>query len=185
MNNEEKIAKKYLEKLKMHTEQFLNNFKNAVNLEGQQKIFDFFIILSRFESALKRTENYSFINNNKVFPNWNKLTSDIKTIFDKNKYEELRDAVDYILEHPPKIQSINNGVLVWIERQLDEDLPQTVQLSLYIRTIRNNLFHGGKFVGVYEPDVSRNYLLINSSLIILNEWLDLHEALRSKFLEDI
>ena len=38
--------------------------------------------------------------------------------------------------------------------------------GIYIRTVRNNLFHGGKFVGSYEPDISRNYTLINNLSLI-------------------
>ena len=63
--------------------------------------------------------------------------------------------------------------------------PITIELGLHIRTIRNNLFHGGKFKGIYQEDISRNYILLQSAMIILNEWLDLNEDVKTLFLEDI
>ena len=35
--------------------------------------------------------------------------------------------------------------------------------ALSIRDVRNNLFHGGKFNGNYQKDVSRNYILLHWS----------------------
>lgn len=168
----------------MHTEKFLNNFKQSVTVDGQQKIYEFFIVFSRFECALKKT-NYVIINRNKVSPNWERFTQDIKLTFDKNKSAKLNHAVDYLMQHPPKIQTMEGESLVWRERRFEVEIPLTSKLGLHIRTIRNNLFHGGKFVGVYEPDVSRNYILIQSSLVILNDWLDINENLRSHFLNDM
>jgi hypothetical protein len=59
------------------------------------------------------------------------------------------------------------------------------KLNLSIRDIRNNLFHGGKFNGNYQEDVSRNYILLKNSIIILDEWLSLNETVKQNFLTPI
>ena len=169
----------------MVTQEFLNHFKDIVNTQGQEKIFEFFIVFARFECAMKNNTNYVDVRYNRVYVNWDRFTMAISERFNQDTSEQLNSAVNYILENPPKFQSIQNENTVWVRRNIPENTPITNQLGLHIRTIRNNLFHGGKFSGVYEPDVSRNYRLIDSSLIILNNWLDIEEDLKIEFLKDI
>ena len=169
----------------MITRDFQLIFEEAIELEGRMLVFEFFIAFSRFECALLNTIEFATRHNNKTVPNWDKFISTIKDSFNQNRTNELNKAIEYIITNPPKIHQLENDQLVWLPRNINHNTPLITQLSLHIRTIRNNLFHGGKFNGVYEPDVSRNYRLIRSSLIILNEWLSLNESVKNKFLERI
>ena len=80
---------------------------------------------------------------------------------------------------------IDDGKLGWRDRTFNPNDPEINKLSLSIRDIRNNLFHGGKFNGNYQADISRNYILLKNAIIILNDWLSLSDQVRHNFLEPI
>ncbi len=162
------------------TQDFLINFKKIINQKGQNLIIEFFITFSRFECALKAS-NFTNGNNDRVTANWDTFVGTITT-FNENKTTELKNAVDYLIQNPPRIQCIDsNGLLGWRNRNFQNE-PQINKLSLSIRDVRNNLFHGGKFNGHYEEDVSRNSILLKSSLLILDEWLELNALVKQNYL---
>ena len=55
-----------------------------------------------------------------------------------------RQAIELILKEPPKKQFIANGLIEWKEVAPATN-SRSDALFQYIRRIRNNLFHGGKF----------------------------------------
>ena len=167
----------------MLSREFLQDFNEVINPDGRDLIFEFFITFSRFECALINTPEFRNMRNNKVTANWDRFTSSINFQFNRYKTEELDRAVDYLVTHPPKIRSVNDNQLTWRDRNIPEGTLLTNELGLHIRTIRNNLFHGGKFNGVYEPEISRNDILIRNALVILNEWLLLNQTVQNNFLE--
>lgn len=143
------------------------------------------LTFARFECALKNSLTYVNASNNKVEANWDLFISNIRSSFDPEKNDEIRNAVTYLLTHPPKIQVRHNHALAWQDRHHPDNTPDINRLCQAIRDIRNNLMHGGKFHGHFEPEVSRNFILLNSSLIILNEWIDLSEPVKQLFHEPI
>ncbi|MEI7502840.1 MAG: hypothetical protein WCJ61_06115 [Paludibacter sp.] len=78
-----------------------------------------------------------------------------------------------------------NSNLGWIEREFNNNESEINKLSLSIRDIRNNLFHGGKFHGNYKADESRNFKLLKNSIIVLDNWLDLNKVVKANFLNAI
>lgn len=168
----------------MTTKKFIEKLNQSITIEGQALMLDFFITFSRFECALK-TSNFFSGDESKVSANWDTFTASVRPTFDKNKNEQLNQAVEYLTLNPPKIQIIENGQLGWRNRIFTPNDPEINKLSLSIRDIRNNLFHGGKFNGIYQAEISRNYLLLNYAIIILNDWLDLSDQVRQNFLESI
>lgn len=148
----------------MITDDFITQLNGSFDNDGRILISKFFIIFSRFEYALKSANYIKGIN-----PNWDSFASSINGNFDKERSEELKEAVEYIVNNPPKIQDITEGKLIWKDRVFPKNAPLTLRLSLSIRDIRNNLFHGGKFQGTFQPEISRNYILLEKSIIILNE----------------
>jgi hypothetical protein len=165
----------------MITDVFLKKVDNEITEEGKKLIISFFISFSRFECALKTSIVFANGNENKVEANWDKFAASISKDFKPNISKELSEAVSYILINPPKIQAIANGQLIWRNRAFLHPTAEVTKLCLHIRDIRNNLFHGGKFNGKYEPDVSRNYILIKASITILNAWLDLNDNVKQDF----
>ncbi|MBU2922226.1 hypothetical protein KO504_12805 [Winogradskyella psychrotolerans] len=169
----------------MTSDIFINHFNETISEEGKKILIDFFVTFSRFECALKSTIEFASVNNQKVSPNWDLFIISIRDIFNSEKTQDLNEATNFILNFSPRVQTLNNNNLEWIEREFSPNTSDINKLNLHIRDVRNNLFHGGKFNGNYQQDVSRNYRLIKSSLIILNEWLELNEDVQTNFLKEI
>ena len=168
----------------MITKRFLDKLNETITIKGQSLIIEFFITFSRFECALKASDFYN-ANNGKVTANWDTFVVSIRDEFNNERTNEIKNAVDYLIQHPPRIQAIDDTELVWNDRTFNQNEPLVNKLCLSIRDVRNNLFHGGKFQGNYEEDVSRNYKLLNSSVIVLNEWLRLNDIVKDNFLQPI
>ena len=168
----------------MSSKQFIENLNKSITIEGQNIMNEFFITFSRFEFALK-SSNYVNTDNGKVMANWGTFTQSISNSFNIEKTQILKKSIEYLLEHPAKLQIIHNGQLGWENRVFQANEPLINKLSLTIRDIRNNLFHGGKFNGNYEQDVSRNFLLLKYSIIVLNEWLNLNVNVKENFSKSI
>lgn len=169
----------------MISKRFLNKYRQIISKEEQELINEFIITFSRFEYALKTTITYAIGNDNRVNPNWDRFISSVRNNFDKSKTLELTEASDFLLQNPPRKQTLVNSSLSWSARVFQDNVPDINKLSLHIRDIRNNLFHGGKFNVAYEQDISRNYQLINSALIILNELIVLNAEVEEAFVSDL
>lgn len=168
----------------MITKEFIEGLNKTITIEGQTLIISFFITFSRFECALKAS-NFVTGGNDRVSANWDSFVSTIRQSFMNNRTQELKDAVEYLIQHPPRIQIIDNSQLDWRDRVFQDNEPEINRLSQSIRDIRNNLFHGGKFNGNYQQDVSRNYILLKNSIVVLNEWLRLSDVVRNNYLQPI
>jgi hypothetical protein len=162
---------------------FLRKLNQTITVEGQSLINEFFITFSRFECALKAT-GFATGDFERVNPNWDAFTASIRNSFENEiKSESIKTAINYLQNNPPRIQNLINGQLGWRERVFQPNDPLVKQLSLSIKDIRNNLFHGGKFNGYYQEDLSRNFYLLKHSIEILNFWLKLSDPVRQRFLE--
>jgi hypothetical protein len=129
--------------------------------------YDFFKLFSRFEYSLKATGFHSGEGDAK--PDWRKFAESVSGIFENPKNNELREAIQYISNNPPKKQVIKQGLLEWSQANPTAALKSDLMLS-YVRRVRNNLFHGGKFNGHwFAPE--RSEPLIRHSLVILNACL--------------
>jgi hypothetical protein len=168
----------------MITKRFIEKLNETVTIEGQNLMIEFFITFSRFECALKAS-NFANVNNEKVNANWDAFVASIAATFNIEKSAGLKVAVEYLIQNPPRIQSLDNGQLSWRDRPFQKNVTPLTRLNLSIRDIRNNLFHGGKFNGNYQEDISRNFILLKNSIIILNEWLELSETVRNNYLQPI
>ena len=147
------------------SEQFITHLNDVFDSNGLKLISDFFITFSRFECALKTSITYSNERKGKIEANWGKFTKSIKDTFIKERTKELRAAVEFIIDNPPKYQTIELNTLSWVDRPFTHNEPELNKLEQHIRDIRNNLFHGGKFYGTFTPDVSRNYNLIKYAIV--------------------
>ena len=168
-----------MKKNKVLSKQFLEKIDETFTISGKDLIFEFFVTFSRFEYALKSN---SFFTVNAT-PDWDKFVNSIKEKFDRTISEEINNAVEFLIQNPPRIQYVDSGLVAWNDRIIDKNTPLLNRLRLHICDIRNNLFHGGKFDGDFEPEISRNYELINSALLILNNWLTLNNQLRRDFID--
>jgi len=134
----------------------------------------FWIVFSRFEYALKR-ENYVTGDQSSVSAHWDGLAQDLNGVWNADRTPELRTAVDYFINQPPRKQTLQNNTLDWTESVLPNHEPELKRLLTYVRRVRNNLFHGGKFNTGLVPAPERDTQLVTNSLIILDECLTLCE----------
>lgn len=138
---------------------------------------DLFRTFARFEYALKAAGFHN--GDGAAQPNWRSFAEPVPGLFDNPVDTELVEAVDYILTHPPKKQVVTGGALDWSSDAPQTDL-QSDRVLIYVRRVRNNLFHGGKFNGRwFEPQRSES--LLRHSLTILQACLDASEEVRQAF----
>lgn len=139
---------------------------------------DFLILYSRLEYALKES---GFLQNGaNALASLDKFCANILEDFDPSANEVLRHAVDFILNEPPRRLLRIDDRLEWQVNIVDKSLE--LQLAEYIRRTRNNLMHGGKFYGQIDTG-GRNWMLISSAMIIIENWIDLNEEVKTRFRE--
>lgn len=135
---------------------------------NRELVFRFFTVFSLFEYALKQVGDIR--KGEFAEPDWDMFAARINEKFDRNRTDELKEAVEYLLTFPPKKQVVENKRIVFCT-VLANKPSNTGDLSVYIRRVRNNLFHGGKF----GYDENRDSRLIECCLIVLEEWASLDE----------
>lgn len=137
--------------------------------------FKFFVIFSMFEHALKETGFRQVKPNGDVNPDWDAFARAINGQFNPNASPELNTAVNYFINHPVKKQVFRNNRLTFSQTPRPQNISDTEWLSLLIRRVRNNLFHGGKV----NYDRPRDTLLIQFAIVILEEWAVFDHAVRT------
>lgn len=139
---------------------------------------EFLAVFSRYEFALKST---GFAEGDAVQAAWDRYAGSIATAFDQITDTEVTAAVDYLLTQPPKKQVLREGKLQWESTPLD-NVPRAQQVLTMIRRVRNNLFHGGKFIPAEAGgDPHRDQLLVQHSLVVLRACLPLDPNVEAAF----
>lgn len=139
---------------------------------------EFFRMFSRMEYALKAS-GYLVPNRRNAEADWTQFAVAIHERFAKIGTEQLRKETDFLLSVPPKKQINNNGVVEW-DTTPPGSKNQTDLLLHYVRRVRNNLFHGGKFNGRwFEPE--RSGPLIHAGIVVLNACLQVSEEVNAAY----
>lgn len=157
----------------------LNELKeriNEINPGYLNLCSDFLVLFSRFEYALK--EEGFLQTGTDAKASIQSYIQSIATIFNQNSSDDLRAAVNFILNDPPRKQIRSNDNLEWIV-EFKEGAVE-IQLLEYTRRIRNSLLHGAKFYGQIEAN-SRNWRLISSAMVIIEHWINLNQNLKNRF----
>jgi hypothetical protein len=138
---------------------------NVRSLEPDSELVrEFFVEFARFEYALKRAGFHC--GEGKARADWTKFAETVAEVLEKPASEALRAAVEYYLEEPPKRQVVRGGQLAWEESEPCTKL-KADKILIYVRRVRNNLFHGGKFRGEWFENPPRSETLIKHGLEIL------------------
>lgn len=141
---------------------------------------EFMAVFSRLEYALKSTQ-YALGNEKKVDPAWDSFANDIDQQFMAITQDDVVESRNYLLGRPPKKQVLKNKKVVFIDQVIDPKQARTQQLLLMVRTVRNNLFHGGKYLPDGEQEADRDHRLVHYSLIVLFAVSRLDEYVKSSF----
>jgi hypothetical protein len=117
----------------------------------------------------------------KAEANWDRFAAEIRDAFDQRMKSDptFCESVNYLTQHPPKEQRATAGELSWREKPAVPPGGSNAVL-LYVRRVRNNLFHGGKFSHSWiDPD--RSARLIRASLEVLRACLVLSDRVRNAY----
>jgi len=131
---------------------------------------EFLAIFARFEFALKKA-GYAHGDDSKVSPDWDSFARDVAKL-DVAVLAPVLNACQYLQQHPPKKQALQNGCLHWVVRQGTSG-SAIGDVLLSVRTVRNNVFHGGKFPDGVITDPLRDEQLILDCLAVLKGLLEL------------
>lgn len=149
--------------------------------------WEFFVLFSRFEYALKRS---GFLRPNvpEAQADWGRFARENQTPFSESNSVSVakKEAVAYYEKEPPRKQLQQNGRLHWSDPLRPGDGETSLEfLCRAIGTVRNNLFHGGKFPQFPVQDVSRDEALLKHAKELLFELLELNAEVRRQFFEGI
>lgn len=141
---------------------------------------EFMAIFSRLEYALKST-TYADGTPQRVDAAWDRFANDIHNDFMKLDDEELIGAAKFILADPPRKQVLEDGSLKFKDQIVDQAQRSTQQLLKFVRTIRNNIFHGGKYCPEGEVEAGRNEKLVQSSIKIMTACIFLNHRVAASY----
>lgn len=151
--------------------------------EDRSRAIVFFLFFARFEYALKRTGFVTLSADAKA--NWTEYAQRHSELLERNSEERLGEAVAYLEKVPPKKQIVDSsGYLRWSDDFFTGSCDLARVFTL-VRRIRNNLFHGGKFPEGPENDISRDRMLLDAGLVVMQACLDSDERLRTMFLDHL
>lgn len=136
-----------------------------------------FHVFSRTEYALKATGYNN--GDGAAEANWRTFALAVEGLIANPASHELEEAINFFFNAPPKRQVIVGGVIQW-EVSEPTTNSQADKLLIYVRRVRNNLFHGGKFNGHwFEPE--RSAPLLRHSLTILTACVESMPAVRQAY----
>ena len=151
-------------------------------------LLNFFLTFSCFEFALKSSGLYKPPGRNddpnigyRAEPDWDNFARGLRGRFQIASSPQLAEACEYLLLNPPWREVVANGALMWDTAAERDALSDVEKLIRYIRRVRNNLFHGGKFSTLPVSDRRRNAELMGYSLIVLAECLRLSDVVRAEY----
>lgn len=118
--------------------------------------FEFFRVFSRFEYALKAAGFHK--GTGPAEANWDLFATEIEIRIKNIHPGSAAEAVAFLLAEPPKKQFIGAAGLEWKNTPANQG-SLAKDLFTYVRRVRNNLFHGGKFNGHwFAPERSEKLL---------------------------
>ncbi|TNE26533.1 MAG: hypothetical protein EP349_09885 [Alphaproteobacteria bacterium] len=134
-------------------------------------IFSFFEKFSKFECALKRA-GFHKGDEDKIEVAWDKFANSLNSDF----VQKLGAAEECtaIFKNPPKKMVVRNGNAGW--KPEGNECPASPNdnqtLFVYVRRVRNNLFHGGKYPEGPVQTPERDGQLLKSCMYILEKALE-------------
>lgn len=138
-------------------------------------MLQFFIMFARLEFALKTQTRFR---KKKGGPDWEAFAKCCASQLVVAPGSELDAALQYLRASPPAKEVVRDGHLEWESASAGPDVAALVFLVGCLKTIRNNLFHGGKFPG----DFARDILLLRHSVIVMHALVTLDQGVEDAFL---
>lgn len=124
--------------------------------------FEFFFWFSRFEYALKVSGSVKAGRYGEAQVNWQEFVNKHAA-----KYAPT-DEARALIKSPPKWQTYTNGECAWEDVDLEREKTELGKVLLVVKTIRNNLFHGGKASQKDWDNPTRNLFLLQNGKAVLD-----------------
>ena len=141
---------------------------DEINQKLKDASFDFFYWFSRFEFLLKKYDHLkSREEGDKAEPNWEHFISNLK-----GKYKITEEAKELLLLHPKRQVVGASSRLVWRRVGIQHCNNDLCRVATMLRTIRNNLFHGGKHGDLEVDDKERNLKLLLLGKTVLDQFAE-------------
>lgn len=150
-------------------------------MQDRDRLFHFLSLFARWECALKKNQFATAGGYNQAKPNWTKFASDHEAAIaalDEPRFVAARDA---LLANPPRQELFLNDHVEWSANPRRKGETDAVYLFRVVRDVRNNLFHGGKYVRSSEAELARNRPLIDNAIALLECALVLNDQIGAMF----
>jgi hypothetical protein len=152
-------------------------------------VCEFLLCFSRFEYALKRSD---FVKRGKKMqaepmlaePDWDSFADSLLGKFSSATEPKLLEAVNLLDSAPPQKQVLKDGNLDWVNNKKDASESQEKWILRLVRTVRNNLFHGGKYPGKDAPKPERDKKLLKACLTVLEYAMEFSPTVKQYFSND-
>lgn len=132
--------------------------------ELRELAFNFFFWFSKFESALKEAR---YLDPDTVGararPDWNAFVAEHRL-----GYQPSAAAIK-LLDAKPRRQVVGEYDLDFEEVPFPSNTPDLDRVVALAKTVRNNLFHGGKHGSAFWDDPDRMRLLLETTIAVLDE----------------
>lgn len=131
--------------------------------------FEFFYRFARFEFALKDNGKVKPGRHHRIAePDWNAFITDFHAEY------RLSEAARELLDSPPDVQRYKDGnAWDWEPLILNKNESDLSRIVLVIKTVRNNLFHGGKHHAKGWDDPDRVRFLLTKGIDVLDGFAQL------------
>ena len=135
----------------------------------QDAAFDFLFWFSRFEFGLKEKQFLKSTDaGKKAEPNWDKFVKK-----HRNGYAPGPGARALIAARPRQQVVAANAGLGWKELQFEANEFELQKVTLLLRLVRNNLFHGGRHGDKQWDDPEGTVRLLGQAQLALDELAEL------------
>ncbi len=125
-------------------------YVESFEAEDRERFFRFLVLFARWESALK---HHGFARRGcygQAEPDWNRFVDQHEMAIEALKTPEFASAPTTLERQPPKREECTNGSVEWRDNPRRPTETKARSLFRIVRDVRNNLFHGGKFLGQEE-----------------------------------
>jgi hypothetical protein len=155
--------------------QFLFHLEDFPN-DVRSLCFEFFYWFSRFEFALKENGYVTKGQAGSAAPAWNKFKEEFAEAYDTTQ------AAQELFARPPRRQVFAppNGY-AWANTDLTREVTDLGKAVLVVKTIRNNLFHGGKSSQAEWDNPARNIFLLTNAKEVLDSFASLGNNLYADY----
>jgi hypothetical protein len=108
---------------------------------------------------------------------WDRFANNIDAAFCNIADREFQNAVNFLLKEPARKQILTG----FGPRICDPNQTKAQRTILVVRTVRNNVVHGGKIQPEGEKETGRNEKQVACSLTVLRNVADLNGKVNAKF----